>query len=97
MISKDEDDAIPLPDPFPLPKHYQRSVEEALESGQMPLKQRRIFLSDVAASMLCYKRYPTRDDYVSVACSIIRIYPFLKSTSGRPYVRKYYPKYAIII
>ena len=28
---KTKDDAIPLPDPFPLPKHYQRNVEEALE------------------------------------------------------------------
>lgn len=47
-IVKMEDDLIPLPDPFPLPKHYQRNVEDALRSGNMPTKERRMFLSDVA-------------------------------------------------
>ena len=83
---KTDDDAIPLPDPFPLPKHYQRNVEDALTSGKMLAKDRRLFLSDVAAAMLRYKRYPSRDDYILVACTIIRAYPFLKSTCGRPYV-----------
>ena len=85
-IQKTEDDAIPLPDPFPLPKHYQRNVEEALKSGKMLTKERRMFLSDVASAMLRYKRYPSRDDYVSVSCAVIQAYLFLKSTSGRPYV-----------
>lgn len=83
---KTKDDAIPLPDPFPLPKHYQRNVEEALKSGKMLTKERRMFLSDVASEMLRYKCYPSRDDYVSVSCAVIQAHPFLKSTSGRPYV-----------
>ena len=45
-----------------------------------------MFLSDVASAMLRYKRYPTRDDYVSVVSAVIQAYPFLMSTSGRPYV-----------
>ena len=85
-IQKTEDDTVPLPDPCPLPKHYQRSVEEALKNGRMLTKERRMFLSDVASAMLRYKRYPTRDDYVSVASAVIQAYPFLMSTSGRPYV-----------
>ena len=32
---KTEDDAISLPDPFPLPKHYNADVEVALASGKM--------------------------------------------------------------
>ena len=85
-IVKTEDDSIPLPDPFPLPKHYQRNVEDALKSGNMPTKERRMFLSDVASSMLRYKRYPSRDDYICVSRAVVQAYPFLKSTSGRPYV-----------
>ena len=85
-VKKTNDDSVPLPNPFTLPKHYQRSVEEALESGKMPIKQRRLFLSDIASSMLRYKRYPTRDDYILVACTVIKTYPFMKGTTGRPYV-----------
>ena len=85
-LLKSEDDSIPLPDPFPLPKHYQRNVEEALRSGKLSSKERRIFLSDIASSMLRFKRYPSRDDYVSVSCAVIKAYPFLKATTGRPYV-----------
>ena len=50
------------------------------------MKQRRMFLSDIASAMLRYKRYPSREDYISVACTVIKAYPFLKGTSGRPYV-----------
>ena len=45
-----------------------------------------MFLSDIASSMLRFKRYPSRDDYVLVSCAVIQAYPFLKATSGRPYV-----------
>ena len=31
-IVKIEDDSIPLPDPFPLPKYFSRDVEKALEN-----------------------------------------------------------------
>ena len=48
-----------------------------------------MFLSDIASAMLRYKRYPSRDEYVSVSCAVIQAYPFLKSTSGRPYVSCY--------
>ena len=88
-VVKTEDDSVPLPDPFPLPKYYSREVETALERGQLPRKERRIFLSGIASSMLRFKRYPTRDDYISVCCAICRAYPFLKATSGRPYVSFY--------
>ena len=84
--AKTSDDSIPLPDPFPFPKHYSRGVEEALKNGQLPSRERRLFLSDIAAAMLRYKQYPSRDDYVLVSCAVCKEFPFLKATSGRPYV-----------
>ena len=62
-IVKTADDSIPLPDPFPLPKYYSRGVEMALENKTL---EHRVFLSDVASSMLRFKRYPSRDDYITV-------------------------------
>ena len=59
-LVKTEDNAIPLPDPFPLLKHYCADVEVALANGKMTSS----FLSAVAASMLVFKRYPTREDYM---------------------------------
>lgn len=52
-ITKTEDDSVPLPDPFPLPKYYERSVEEALKSGKMPLKQRRMFFFQTFRLQCC--------------------------------------------
>ena len=86
VVCKTEDDAIPLPDPFPLPKHYRADVELALKSGNMTEDTNRAFLSCVAASMFTYKRYPTADDYRNVARVIIQKYPFMKSPTGTPYV-----------
>lgn len=93
-IMKTEDDSIPLPDPFPLPKYFSRDVEIALENKKLPTRERRAFLSDVASSMLRFKRYPTRDDYITVCSTIYRTYPFLKAPSGKPYVcTSTYPLY----
>ena len=83
--NKTEDDEVPLPDPFPIPKHFRTNVEEALKSGKIATKERRMFLSDIASAMLRYKRYPTKEDYINVGCAVIQAYPFLKSTTGRPY------------
>ena len=80
-----EDDHVSLPNSFPLPKHHQRSVEYALERWVMPIKERRMFLSNITSAMLRYKRYPSREDYGTVACAVIIAYPSLKGTSGRPY------------
>ena len=83
---KTEDDAIPLPDPFPLPKHYRADVEVALASGKMTKETMSAFLSAVAAAMLVYKRYPTREDYICVARSVVQKYSFMASPAGTPYV-----------
>ena len=61
---KTKDDAIPLPNPFPLPKHYRADVEVALANGKMTKTTTSSFFSSVASAMLVYKRYPTHDDYV---------------------------------
>ena len=63
---KTEDDTIPLPDPFPLPKRYRADVEVALASGKMTKETMSAFLkvSAVAAAMLVYKHYPTREDFL---------------------------------
>ena len=83
---KTEDDAIPLPDPFSLPKHYRADVEVALASGKMTKETTSAFLSAVAAAMLVYKRYPTREDYICVARSVVQKYSFMASPAGTPYV-----------
>jgi len=87
-IEKTEDDAIPLPDPFPLPKHYRSDVEVALKSKKMTTETRSCFILAVASAMLRYKRYPSRDDYVCVARAVLSQYPFLKSPTGTPHVRE---------
>ena len=86
VITKTEDDAIPLPDPFELPKNYRPDVESALKSGKMTLDTNKAFLSTVAACMFSYKKYPTSDDYNNVARTIVQKYPFMKSPIGKPYV-----------
>jgi len=85
-LVKTEDDAIPLPDPFPLPKHYRADVEVALKSGKMTKETTSAFLSAIAGAMLVYKRYPTRDDYICVARSVIQKYSFMASPAGTPHV-----------
>ena len=83
---KTEDDAVPLPDPFPLPKHYRADVEVALANGKMTKETTSSFLSSIASAMLVYKRYPTHDDYVGVARTILQKYSFMASPVGTPYV-----------
>ena len=85
-ISKSDEDYIPLPDPFPLPKHYPYNVEIALKRGKMTVKEKRRFISEVASAMLCYKHYPTAEDNYCVARSIVGKYPFLKAADSKPYV-----------
>lgn len=85
-VIKSEADAEPLPDPFPLPKHFGSEVEVALKSKTMTNVSRQAFISKVAAAMFCYKRYPSGTDYENVGRSIIQEYPFLKSSVGSPAV-----------
>ena len=85
-VAKLESDNVPIPDPFPLPEHYRSDVEAALKAGKMTSETRSCFISSIASAMLRYKLYPTRDDYISVALTITRKYPFLKSTTGTAYV-----------
>ena len=75
--AKTSDDSIPLPDPFPFPKHYSRGLEQAFKNGQLPRMERRPFLSDIAAAMLCYKQYPSRDGYVLFSCAVCKEFPLL--------------------
>jgi len=85
-IEKTEDDAVPLPDPFPLPKHFRSDVEVALKNGKMTSETRSCFISAVASAMLRFKRYPTREDYTNVARTIIQKCSFFKSPTGTPHV-----------
>lgn len=86
-VVKAPDDSVPLPNPFPLPKHYRHDVEVALSSKKLTKETRSQFLSAVASSMLTFKRYPTPDEYKNVALSICKEYEFLKSPVGTPEVR----------
>ena len=81
-IMKTEDDSTPLPDPFPLPKHFPQDVEVALKRKKLSSKEKQRFISEVASAMLRYKRYPSREDYLCVARSIVEKYRFFKSSDG---------------
>ena len=85
-VEKSEEDAVPLPDPFPLPKHYSVDVETGLKSKSLSDHARKAFINKVASAMLFYKRYPTSEDYTNVGRSVIQKYPFLKSPFGTPAV-----------
>ena len=61
-----EDDAIPLPNPFPLPNHYRSEVETALKLGRLSNVTRQAFIARIATLMLNYKRYPSSEDYASI-------------------------------
>ena len=85
-VEKSEEDSIPLPDPFPLPKHYSVEVETGLKNKSLSDHARKAFINKVASAMLFYKRYPTGEDYSNVGRSVIQKYPFLKSPFGSPAV-----------
>ena len=85
-FQKTDDDAVPLPDPFPLPKNYKADVEVALKNGKMTIETKKRFFSAVAAAMFTYKKYPKPEDYQNVARCIINKYPFFKSPVGSPHV-----------
>lgn len=87
-IKKTSEDSIPLPTPFPLPKHYRRDIEVALNAKKMTRETKRAFLSTVASTMLAYKQYPSKEDYTNVATSICQEYTFFKSPIGSPEVSK---------
>lgn len=88
-IEKCLDDAVPLPNPFPLPKHYSAEVEASLKKKQLSSSARRQFVNSIASAMLYYKRYPTKEDYQNVGSAIITTYPFMKSPAGSPAVSAY--------
>ena len=93
-LEKSPDDTVPLPKPFPLPKHFRKDVEIALKTKKMTKETRSSFFSSVASAMLYYKRYPSSDDYKNVAQSILTNYDFLKSPVGTPDVSfVYYVKF----
>ena len=73
-------------DPFELPKNYRSDVEAALKTGCMTLETNKSFLSTVAVSMFVYKKYPKADDYNNVARVMIKMYPFMRSPTGKPCV-----------
>ena len=83
---KDEDDCIPLPKPFPVPKHFTKDIEIALRNKTMTREINKKFISTIASAVLSYKRYPSASDYENVGLSIIEKYPFLKSPQGTPQV-----------
>ena len=82
ITKRGEDDNIPLPNPFPLPKHYGPNVEKALETKQFTKSDGIAFIGKIASAMLYYKQLPTAADYINVSQTILRKYPFLKLSAG---------------
>ena len=78
----------PLPDPFPLPTNFRSDVHACLNQKKMTKSARAAYFTAVASAMFQFKRYPSRDDFVSVAREIVGKYPFLGSVGlGTTYVR----------
>ena len=77
---------MPLPAPFPLPKHYPHDIQSALQTKKMSVKDKQRFVSEIASAMLRFTNYPTRDDYFCVARTVLNKYPFLKTSDKKPYV-----------
>lgn len=90
-LDRSPDDINPLPYPFPLPKHYRADVEVALTSKKMNTETTSAFLSSIASSMLVHKKYPTRNDYINVARTVVEKYDFMGTqfVEGTPYVSVY--------
>ena len=86
VVKPQKIDEQPLPDPFPLPRHFTSEVELALSSCKMTRETNLAFLSAIASAILSYKRYPTKEEYTRVAMDIIRTYPFMKPPNGSPTV-----------
>ena len=84
--TKDIDDSIPLPYPFPQPKHFSCNVEVALTCKKMTRDTTAKFISSIAGTILGYERYPTNADYQNVSLTIISKYLHLKSSTGSPHV-----------
>lgn len=84
MEKRTRDQEVPLPNPYPLPQHFPAVVEAGIvaENPQIVPK----FLSCLASSMLCYKQYPTRDEYVQVAQQVIDKYKWMLAKLGPPTV-----------
>ena len=52
----------------------------------MSTKEKQRFISYVASAMLRFKRYPTHDDYLCVARSVVLKYPLIEISDAKPYV-----------
>ena len=89
-VVKTEEDQVPLPDPFPLPKNFRTDVDIALRNKKMNAATRSSFISSVAHSILMFKKYPNQRDYRVVSSAVLKAYPFLKSPIGDPDVRHDY-------
>ena len=82
--------AMVLPDPFPLPTNFRPDVEVCLKKRKMTKCTRVAFFTSVSSALFQYKRFSSRDDYVSVARQIVSKYPFLGSAGfGTSYVRHF--------
>ena len=86
-VKKNKEDSMVFPDPFPLPTNFRPDVEVCLEKRKITKCTRAAFFTSVSSAMFQYKRFPSRDDYVSVARQIVGKYPFLGSAGfGASYV-----------
>jgi len=61
-VIKTEDDAVPVPllDSYPLPKTIHSICKKVLNKVRTVPKTQELFITEVANSMLCYKRYPSK-------------------------------------
>ena len=76
FIKTMKEESTPLPDPFPLLTNFRPDVHLCLAKKKLTKSSRAVFYTAVAAAMFQYKRYPSRDNFISIARQIIAKYPF---------------------
>ena len=75
IVVGEKETAIPCP--FSFRKHYIPDIEIGLQMKQLSPKLQAKLYMRIANVMFMYKRYPTKDEYQSVARQVIEKYPFL--------------------
>ena len=73
-----------LPNPFPLPQYFPATVEVGLQNESIGIISK--FATCIASLILCFKQYPTTQEFTGVAQQVIEKYPWMKARLGPPTV-----------
>lgn len=67
---------------FVIPKQYSGTVMIALTNVRITTNVRAQIVQDVATKMMSYCKYPSTDQYETVAIKLVTAFPILKDSMG---------------